>query len=312
MPVVPRNTARTSRAATQVPSWWSRFLHALYQPGLLLPVALALGTIVLWPYLPAWAPNLSRDPAYQVTAEKLQLPPRHRWIPEDFNEQVLSRAGATPERPLSLLLDGLSERLAKSLAQDPWVKSVRKVQQQRDGTILADIEFRRPALMVTTPRGMYAVDADAVLLPPDHFRAEDIREFPLARGTQSLPRGGAGDVWDDSGVLGAARLAAVLAPGEGETDPWRAWQLESILIPSLPSGSDVRPTYELLTAGGSRILWGHAPGTDSLEPPPEQKLARLVYYRKQLGGFETQQGPNRIDIRDIDVIYAGSLTEERR
>jgi hypothetical protein len=309
MAVVPRTTARPKPASAAGPSWAARLLHRLYQPGILFPTALAMGLIVMWPYLPAWAPDLSHDPTYQVTAERLQLPARHRWVPPRFAADVLTRAGATPDHPLSLLVDGLSERIAKSLAADPWVKSVREVRQQRDGTIAVELEFRRPVLMVSTPRGMYAVDAEGVLLPPEDFRAEDIREFPLARGVRSLPQVGAGQVWTEPGVRGAAQLAAVLAPKLDAADPWRSLSLAAILVPS--NGGEARATYELLTSGGSRIVWGHAPGADSLEPPVEQKLARLVYYRQQCGGFETAQGPTRIDIRDIDVIHASALSEQR-
>jgi len=159
---------------------------------------------------------------------------------------------------------------------------------------------------------MYAVDGEGVLLPPEDFRAEDIRRFPLARNVSTLPRVGAGDVWSDPAVLGAARLAALLTPQQDETDPWRSLGLAAILLPQSPPNGGQPLTYELQTTGGSRIIWGHAPGGDSLEPSPDQKLARLVYYREQCGGFETAQGPTRIDIRDIEVIYAGALTENRQ
>ncbi|MFV0445397.1 MAG: hypothetical protein ACK5Q5_17605 [Planctomycetaceae bacterium] len=318
MPAVARKTAARARPAPPrpdaPPSWLLRFLRQLYQPGVLFPTALALAAIVTWPYLPAWTPDLSVDPAYQVTAERLQLPAAHQWIPHNFRGRVLRRAGGTSEQPLSLLRDGLSERLAESLAAEPWVREVTRVELHRDGVIAVDLTFRRPVLMVSTARGMYAVDETGVLLPPEDFRAEDIRQFPLARQPQSLPNVPAGQVWNDAGVQQAAHLAAALFPTGSSSDPWRSLELAAILIPSAAAqeGTQGPLTFEILTAGGSRILWGHAPGTDSLEPSTEQKLARLVYYREQCGGFETAQGPTRIDIRDIKVIYAGSLDEERR
>lgn len=307
MPVVPRTAVRPRAAApAAAPIWLARLAARLYQPALLLPTALAVAAIVTWPYLPAWAPDLSRDPAYQLTPSRLHLPAGHAWIPSDFADGVLARAGATPQRPLSLLREGLAERIARSLELDPWVEAVHRVQQQRDGTISVELQFRRPVLMVATSRGMYAVDAAGVLLPPESFRAEDVARFPLARQAQSLPSVGAGQVWNDAGVRGAARLAAVLAPHGDDSDPWKSLALTAILIPPATAG-DSRLTYELQTTGGSRIIWGHAPDPDSLEPPAEQKLARLIYYREQCGGFEAAHGPTRIDIRGIDVIYAGAL-----
>lgn len=318
MPAVARKSAARPRAAasaTAAPqSWLARVVRQLYQPGILLPAALALAGIVTWPYLPAWAPDLSHDPAYQLHAAQLQLPTPHAWVPKEVAQRVLDRAGATPEQPLSLLRDGLAERIAKSLDLEPWVQSVTRVEQRRDGTIAVDLTYRRPVLMVSTARGMYAVDVAGVLLPPEDFTAEDIRSFPLARNVTSLPRVGAGEVWQDPAILGAARLAAALAPRGDSSDPWMTHGLTAILLPTAKaSASDpLPPTYELLTSGGSRIIWGHAPDADSLEPSTEQKLARLTYYREQCGGFETAQGPSRIDIRDIEVIYAGTLPGERR
>lgn len=310
MPVVPRTAASRRDVPRATPTWLARWAAQLYQPGILLPTAVALAVIITWPYLPAWAPDLSHDPAYQLTVDELRLPAAHEWIPAEFAARLLERAGATPGRPLSLLRDGLAERIARELELDPWVQSVERVQQHRDGTVTVELTFRRPVLMVSTPRGMYAVDAAGVLLPPEDFAAEDIRRFPLARGVSVLPRVGAGQVWEHPGVRGAARLAVLLAPKGDDTDPWRALGLQAILTPTEPVGGAL--TYELLTAGDSRIVWGRAPGEDALEPPPEQKLARLVYYRETCGGFETASGPQRIDIRDVDVIYSGALDEARR
>jgi hypothetical protein len=318
MPTLIRKPAIRSRPAPlrpeQPPTWMMRFLRQLYQPGILFPMALAFAAIVTWPYLPAWAPDLSTDPVYQVRAECLRLPESHPWIPADFATRVLERAGATADKPLSLLQDGLAERLARSFALEPWVREVQRVELRRDGTIHVELTYRKPVLMVATARGMYAVDEEGTLLPPEDFRAEDVRRFPLARNPGSLPTVGAGHVWADTGVRGAARLAAALAPTTDDADPWRSLGLAAVLIPPQPpAASKPQPlTYELLTVGGSRIIWGHAPGADSLEPSTEQKLARLAYYREQCNGFETAQGPARIDIRDIEVIYAGALTEERR
>ena len=316
MSVATRNpTRRASRAAVQaatIPPWPMRVFRQFYQPGLLFPLAVALGVIVTWPYLPRWAPDLSSDPAYQVTVERVHIPERHEWVPFEIVERVLARAGATPERPLSLLRDRLSAELAESFAAEPWVKAVREVRRERDGTIKVDLEFRRPALMVSTPRGMYAVDAEAVLLPPQDFRAEDIPRFPLARGATSLPQVGAGQAWNDPVILGAARLAEFLTSVDEDAAAWSRLGLAAIVLPGRESAADRLPSYELETAGGSRIVWGDAPGAESLEPSPKQKLARLIYYREQCGGFETAEGPARIDIRDIEVIYAGALEEQRR
>lgn len=303
------------------PAWIVRLLHRMWQPAFLFPVAVALGAIVTWPYLPAWEPDLSADATYQLTADRLLLPARHRWIPADLAERLIARATedvTASGRHSTVLLSGLSQRLYTAAAQEPWVREVRSVQVQRDGSIHFDLDFRRPVLMVATPRGMYAVDIEGVLLPPEDFTANDVQQFPVARLGRMPPLVGAGMVWGDADLEGAARLAAVLAPEGGPQDPWHRLGLAAIELPSHVT-QDMRATlpepdacYQLITRGGSRILWGRAPGTTTLEPPAEQKLARLQYYLDQCGSFETSQGPSRIDIRDIDVIYSGSLSEGRR
>jgi len=366
-----RHSAARSKAASARPrgeaSTAVRLLTRVYQPAYLFPLALALGTLITWPYLPRWAPDLSNDPAYQLTPERLDLPKRHAWIPAALADRVLRRAQQVGEdgttnraegeaRPLSLLDPQLAARVAAGLAADPWVAEVRRVQVGRDGIVAADVEWRMPALMVSTPRGMYAVDRQGVLLPPEDFRAEDVARFPIARGVTALPQVGAGQVWNDPLLLGAVRLALFLAPRIDSTDPWQKLGLQTIELP-LPaartnggtdgSGSSFgRPralgsggsdggsvsagggsggaggglgsaaaeqrgggaaTYELRTRGGSLIVWGRPPGTDSVEPPAEQKLSRLLYYLEQCGSFESSLGPSRIDIRGVDAIYAGAL-----
>ena len=293
----------------------------MWQPSFLFPVALALGAIVTWPYLPAWEPDFSVDPTFQLTADRLVLPARHRWIPVDFAQRLITRATsevAAGKQHSSVLQPGLAQDLYHAAASEPWVRAVKLVQVQRDGSIQLDLEFRRPVLMVATPRGTYAVDVEGVLLPPEDFTASDVQEFPVARLPRMPPIDGPGMKWGDPDLEGAARLAAVLAPAGDPQDPWRRLGLAAIELPS-HLARDERAAlpepdacYQLITKGGSRILWGRAPGATTLEPPAEQKLARLQYYLDQCGSFESSQGPSRIDIRDIDVIYAGSLSEDRR
>ena len=266
MPAVARKPAARPRAAVPAapPSWLQRFVRQLYQPGILFPVALALAGIVTWPVLAGVAaPNLSHDPVYHLTAHRLQLPAAHPWLPDDVAERVLDRAGAKPDQPLSLLRDGLAERLAKSLELEPWVKSVTRVEQRRDGTIAVELAYRRPVLMVSTSKGMYAVDIDGVLLPPEDFTAEDIQKFPLARNVRSLPRVGCG-----GGLAGRSRFWGP----HGSPPIWLPRAMRPTHGPSLdsrPFSCPARrrrrvhrshPAYELLTSGGSRILWGCARG----------------------------------------------------
>lgn len=299
--------SRTDDADTPAQASWLTVLREQwYRPERLLPTALVLATLLTWPYLLRWAPDLSRDAAYQMTPQQLHLPPAHRWVPGDFADRVLARAerlaAAQGLSPLSLLHPALTECLARSLLAEEWVERVQQVHQHRDGTVRVDLVWRRPALMVATSRGMYAVDRDAVLLPPEDFSETDVPMFPLAVGVATWPQGGAGEPWGDPALLGAARLAALLAPRLNANDPWVQWGLATIVLPTpaRDSGepSAVREPYRLTTRSGMEIVWGDPPGVDSKEASVEEKLARLEWHLTQLG--DVGEGPReviRIDLR---------------
>jgi hypothetical protein len=124
------------------------------------------------------------------------------------------------------------------------------------------------------------------------------------------PAGPAGVAWGDIVVVGGARLADRIAPGHDLTRYWDRYQLEAIEAPRRgKTDADLADlTYELMTRGGSRIVWGRPPGGDELEPPPSQKLARLDEYLSRYGNFEAPHGPYRIDIRHFEVIEVGTLS----
>jgi hypothetical protein len=63
----------------------------------------------------------------------------------------------------------------------------------------------------------------------------------------------------------------------------------------------------LVTSGGSRILWGRAPGDDDLEPSVAQKISRLENYIAGHGPLDGAEGRRQIDIRPFDTIEVISL-----
>jgi hypothetical protein len=128
----------------------------------------------------------------------------------------------------------------------------------------------------------------------------------------SLPQGPAGQNWGDAVVAAAARLASVLAPEQNLEPHWKRFGFVAILAPSAEtktSGPESL-TFEILTRGGSRIVWGKAPGADALEPNIEQKLARLDYLLR-FGALDGAQGPRRVDIRLFDGISLQPLNAAR-
>jgi hypothetical protein len=107
-------------------------------------------------------------------------------------------------------------------------------------------------------------------------------------------------VWDDQRVIGGARLAAQLA------DVWQQLRLVEILANAQSSTRDDKPLYsfEIVTTGGTRIIWGATPGQESSvgDSPFQQKRQRLLDYAAQHGKLESIDGPAVLDVRSDVVV----------
>ena len=105
---------------------------------------------------------------------------------------------------------------------------------------------------------------------------------------------GAARPWGDPRVVGGAEIAAALA------EVWQPWRLERIVpSPRAPAGT-VEPTYQLVTRGGTRILWGLAPDSKaSGEISAAEKVARLRQYLADHATFEGRDGPQELDVRTL-------------
>jgi hypothetical protein len=285
------------------PGWLRK---TLFQPRVLIALAIVGAAFLLAPYVRQRLPILEELPEYQFEVARTRTTAPHRWVPRGFIQQLVEEGRLPAE--VSLLEEGLAQRIAGVLEDYPWVKRVESLRVARSG-IIAELVYRLPVLMIETRTGLYPVDRDGTLLPPMDFSVSDLHRFPLLRGAATTPSGPAGTDWGDPVVLGAARLAEVLAPEGDLSKYWDRFQLEAIEAPPRVSGTVKleEVAYELVTRGRSRIVWGRAPGADDLEPTAAQKLGRLETYFSSHGGFETQGTPNRIDIRQFETIEVSSL-----
>ncbi len=289
-----------------------RLLRYIYRPLPLTVAAAWLGYWTLSPHVARWLPDLQQREEYRLVLSEMRLTPPGRWVPASLVDEVAERSSLP--QPLPLLDPGLAEQVAQAFRAHPWVEGVREVRvTPRDG-IAVHLDYRAPVLMAQTKRGVYPVDRAGVLLPPQDFSAEHTAEFPLLINAPSIPQGPAGTPWGDPAVEGAARLAEVLAPGQRLSDYWQRLGLEAIaLLPRTQTGDKpAAPQYELLTDSGTRILWGHAPGEDVLEPSPAQKLDRLLRYLDAYGGFDQPYGPRRLDIHHWEEISQEPLDFSRQ
>lgn len=268
--------------------------------------ALFVSALALAPYLPWLLPNLADRPEYLFNLAEIEVnSPPHDWIPPTLAEDVLQ--DSTLPRKVSLLKPNLCRDVALAWGRSPWIREVKNVRVTNRPGLQIAVEYRVPAAFIETPRGLYPVDREGVLLPPRDFAIADADRLPHVRNIASAPRA-VGRSWGERVVPYAARLAEVLAPGREMETFWRRYQLQAIVAPSVPEGAEEVATlvFELETSSGNRIVWGQPPGLDGLEQTPDQKLARLEYL-SQTGALESPGGPYRIDIRPFEDITFESL-----
>lgn len=291
------STAGTARQLPRVVRW----LGSVWRPFPLVVISVSLTLLLFWPQLKKHSPDLSERDEYRLSWSAVEVTPPTKWIPKDFVVQVRERSDLSQQ--LSLLDDDLPVRLATAFSAHPWVSSVSRVRKLPRG-VRVELTYREPILMVQTRRGLYPVDAEGVLLPPTDFSVDDVHLFPRVEGIRSPPQGPAGQDWGDRAVTGAAKLAHELTKGGQGRSAWQRFELEALFV--LPQNGPVASVEDIIfglrTRNGSRIIWGHAPGADGLEPTVPQKLKRLEEFVADNGGIEYLDEPVKLDITDWEVI----------
>jgi len=284
----------------------------LFRPRVLLLAAMAVSATFMFPVVKSLLPDLSEQSEFCLPTSQIQIGDTPHWVPQNLVEQVMRQAGLPDQ--LRMLDSDLTRRVAEAFQMHPWVAEVVRVEKAFPPKIEVTLEYRRPVAMVQVKQGMYPVDAQGVLLPPADFSVTDTQLYPVIQNVSSMPQGPAGTNWGDVSVAGAAHLAHVLLAADGKTPHWKRFHLAAIWIPKR-SDADLTiddVTYELITQGGSRIIWGRAPGTDHPgELSPEQKLGRLERYLSEFHSFEAPHGPYEIDIRHWQEISRRPLTASR-
>ena len=270
------------------------------RPLLMLLVLAGLfvgGAIETWRWI---GPRILGSPEYRVTAERVEITPPPEWIHSDIRAEVFR--DPTLDGPLSVMDDDLAERIYRAFARHPWVAKVIRVNKQN---LKVELVYRRPVCMVEVPGGLLPVDGEGILLPPGDFSPSEAAGYPRLTGVERGPTGPPGSRWPDAKVLGGAEIAAVIGPA------WEAMRLQRIVpLPADPAAAtgggysgrrSAEPFFALLTRGGTRILWGYAPGANAMgELPAAEKLARLQRYLADHDTLEGRQGqPQELDVRTM-------------
>jgi hypothetical protein len=301
-----KKTAKKKKAGeSELPSRPERIMRAVFRPSLLLPVAMIGAGIALFPALRTVLPDLSARPEYQLRTADIVIPDPPRWIPSDLASKVLRDAGLPEE--VSVLQPDLVEKIHAAFVKHPWIQAPVEVRSSVPARIEVVFEYRQPVAMVEVSDGFYPVDDEGVLLPPGDFPPSELDRYPRIVGMRSPPVGGLGAAWGDARVIGAARLAVVLMPY------WEEWKLKAIDVPTRQRADQKYEDLEftVTTLGGSRIIWGRAPGNNHpLEVTDEKKVRRLKDF---LAKGKTFDGNWEININHIvNEITRRQLTSSDR
>jgi hypothetical protein len=270
---------------------------------------LGYGAHVLWRQA---APRIAHHPQYLLSGENIHITPPPPWIRSDIKAEVLR--DAIPAGKLSVLEDwpAFSQRIKDAFEFHPWVASVDRISKRLPSALDIEVRYRRPVAAVESSdadgMAFLPVDEHAIRLPEGDLSEVERRYLPRISGVTGRPL--VGDVWDDPRVLGGAKLAAALA------DVWQQLKLVEIiseLQPPQSADSEPRYTYQIVTSGGTRIVWGMAPGSEAPagESSIDQKRARLLEYATQHGQLETIDGPAVLDVRSDLIVTPRTARHER-
>jgi len=252
---------------------------------LLLAAVLVGGWYLTWHVIGA---NVLRSDRYVLRQESLDVPSPPDWIHTDVRGEVFRSLAF--EGPLSIMDDHLAKRVADAFALHPWIAKVRRVTKQHPGRVKVELDYRRPVCMVEVPGGLLPVDAESAWLRSEDFSPVEASQYPRLSGLESMPVGSVGTKWGDGRVVGGAEIAALLATA------WNELQLARI-VPSARPQSGPHYSYELYTRGGTRILWGLAPGAGVPgDVPAAEKIERL---RKYVAAHGTLDGSHQLDLRSL-------------
>jgi hypothetical protein len=284
----------SARKQTSEPVSLLRLLSWLVGPGrsatviVVLVGALAGGAWWAWQKYQPW-----KSSEYRLDPDRVEIiAPKSDWIHCDIRGEVFRHP--TLDGPASMLDDDIVERIRKAFESHPWVAKVESV-VKRYGKVRVTLTYRQPVCMVGTAGGLLPLDASGVLLPngDGDFSSKERARYPCLTGVAGEPPGPAGTRWSDARVVGGAEIAAALGQF------WESMRLYTI-TPSLVGGSP-EPSFVLETHGGTRVVWGAAPGAAPAlgEPTAAQKVVWLrQYVFEHDDTLDGPQGrPQEIDLR---------------
>ena len=283
------------KPATVSPQWEKliRLLGGRGRPVVLVVLIVALFGGLWYAVWRRVGEEVLSSERYWLRPENVRITPLPEWVHRDVRAQVFRDASL--DVPLSIMDPDLTDRIADAFSMHPWIAKVRRVAKSHPARVEVELVYRRPVCMVQVPGGLLPVDAEGVLLPSGDFSPIEAGRYPRLVGVQTVPVGPVGTRWGDARVVGGAEIAATFGP------VWGQLGLDRVVASTLVEvGHRDEFLYELYTRGGTRILWGRAPGTDMPgELPAVDKVARLKKYETEHGTLEGPGGPQQLDVRNL-------------
>ncbi|MGD0518119.1 MAG: hypothetical protein ABSA26_11350 [Thermoguttaceae bacterium] len=288
-----------SNISQRVSQWFSGLM------GMVILCLVLLGIFIVCAFA-AWqkiGPRVLASPEYVIGPRGIEITPPPPWLRRtDLAAEVYR--DLTLHGPVSIMDDDLTQRVAAACLLQPWVAKVQQVAKQYPAKVKVDLVYRRPVCMVKLGDQLLPVDAEAVLLPADDFCPVEMAKYPRLLDVDRGPMGGAGRRWGDIRVAGGAEIAAAIQP------IWEKLKLQSIvphLTPATATGASLPPGsarragdyyFEIIAAGGMRIIWGRSPASDITgEPTPLQKVKKLEQFFAEHGSLDYPQAPRELDLR---------------
>lgn len=258
------NATQRRRPPAEEPASGLRGFLAARRSGVGALLVLGGVGVAAWALWSRYAADLRSDPDMVLFPDAVVVSGVAPWVQGDLKTAALRDASLDGGLPLDD--PELPQRLERAFAMHPWVREVVAVTLRHPAAAAVEVRCREPVAMVAVPGGLFAVDAEGVVLPSEDFTAEAASAYPRVGGIRSSPVGVAGSRWGDAAVHEAAAVAAAVGP-----------ECRDLGLRDLrPAAAAAGRAWEFVDASGRVIRFGSAPGEEGPgEPAAAAKVNRL-------------------------------------
>ncbi len=275
--------------------------------GLALVVLPIAGAYYAWS---RWGERITDNGDYVLRADSFHITPPPDWVRADVCGEVIREGSLTG---LSLLDPQLTVKVFQAFAAHSWVENVSRVSKNPPGKttrVVVELTYRKPVAMVEVvlngQPGLLPIDAEAILLPPHDFTADQTRNYLRISVPHAAPSGTVGTAWGQTEIHEAARIAAVFQ------DVWEKCGLYRIqLVPlGTADSTQIVPTFELQSRSGASVIWGRAPDlrNETEFKTAIAKVASVLKFVEANGSLETAPATTTLDVR---VPHSGTRTAQQ-